>query len=194
MDIVQKECKLKAEYELVLRPEINSDSRRMDVVVDSFPAFGRKLWVDFGVTCPVPEVFHADSHLARTVTAGVACTGYAKAKLSTYNDLLSPNVRFTPAIVDIFGYWHEPFIQLIRELATVAVTAASASQPFGYIIEHASSRLVHRWLLRFSIILQREQSKQVLRLAGAGDSLASPFRPTHIDTLLSTTRATREIH
>ena len=41
LDIVRKECKLIANHEVMLRPEISSDQRRMDVVVDSFPVFGQ---------------------------------------------------------------------------------------------------------------------------------------------------------
>ena len=159
-DLVRKECKLIVKHEVQLRPEISSDQRRMDVVVDSFPVFGQSLWVDFGVTCPVPEVFRAGTHLSRTVEAGVACASYASSKLGTYSDLIAPSVRFTPTIVDIYGYWHEPFVHLIRELATAAASRAirGQGQDEPTILQAASARLINRWMQRLSIILQRART------------------------------------
>ena len=169
------------------RADASRDERRMDLVISDYPRFGCTAWLDFSVICPIPAVFSADTHLIRTVTPGAASAQYARTKQATYRDLYSasPSVAFTPAIVDIFGHFHDSFLCFARELATYTVSstvsedvASSASASQG------SARLLHRWLQRLSVSLQRDQASQILMLAGARSELQSPFRSTHVASLL----------
>ena len=198
LTIVKSECHLRAIGEVDLRPGIASDMRRMDVVIEDHPRFGTSSWIDFGVTCPIPETFQIGTHLSRAASPGVATSLYARAKHSTYQDLFAPSVGFTPAICDIFGYWHEPFVHFVRELAARVVSSSASaavtdhnSLPLESISKQLAARLQHRWMQRLGVSLQRDQAKQILIMAGARDQIQSPFRSTQFDGLIPSDLVTR---
>ena len=137
------------------------------------------------------RLFGGHASHTHVVTPGAASAQYARAKHATYRDLYSasPSVAFTPAIVDIFGHFHDSFLCFARELATYTVSSTVsedvASSATG--ASQGSALLLHRWLQRLSVSLQRDQASQILMLAGARSELQSPFRSTHLASLLAST-------
>ena len=107
--------------------------------------------------------------MSRSASQGLTCRSYARSKQSLYADLCTPGVCFVPCIADVFGFLDAPFVSYMRALARSAVLR---SQPQllqsgdSEQIAAASSRQLHRWLLRLSVALQRSVASQIMLLSG----------------------------